>query len=195
VVSKAGMKQLRIAETEKYAHVTYFFNGGEEKQFEGEERILVPSPKVATYDLKPEMSAPEVSDKLIEAIRSDTYDVIILNYANGDMVGHTGVLEAAIKALEYLDSRIGEIVKLFNQKGGTVFVTADHGNCEEMWDVKNGQPHTQHTMNKVPFMIVEPKIQSYTFKNDGKLGDIAPTLLKWLDVPKPVEMDGECLVD
>jgi len=195
VVSKAGMKQLRIAETEKYAHVTYFFNGGEEKQFEGEERILVPSPKVATYDLKPEMSAPEVSDKLIEAITSDTYDVIILNYANGDMVGHTGVLEAAIKAMEYLDTRIGEIINLFNEKGGTVFVTADHGNCEEMWDAKNKQPHTQHSMNKVPFMIVEPEIQSYTFKKDGKLADIAPTMLKWLDVPKPVEMDGECLVD
>ncbi|MDD3806844.1 MAG: 2,3-bisphosphoglycerate-independent phosphoglycerate mutase, partial [Candidatus Marinimicrobia bacterium] len=168
VVSHARMKQLRIAETEKYAHVTYFFNGGEEKQFEGEDRILVPSPKVATYDLKPEMSAPEVSNKLLEAIERDIYDVIILNFANGDMVGHTGVLEAAIQAMEYLDTRIREIVKCFNDKGGTVFITADHGNCEEMWDYKNNQPHTQHTMNKVPFLIVEPQNRPYSFKNDGK---------------------------
>jgi 2,3-bisphosphoglycerate-independent phosphoglycerate mutase len=195
VVSKKGMKQLRIAETEKYAHVTYFFNGGVEKQFEGEERILIPSPKVSTYDLQPEMSAPEVSDKLIEAIKRDQYDVIILNYANGDMVGHTGVLEAAVKAMEYLDIRIGEIVKLFNDKGGTVFVTADHGNCEEMWDKRNTQPHTQHSMNKVPFIVVDPEKKSYTLKKDGKLGDIAPTMLKWLDIQKPAEMDGECLVD
>lgn len=195
IVSRAGMKQLRIAETEKYAHVTYFFNGSVEKKFEGEERVLVPSPKVSTYDLKPEMSAPEVSDKLIEAIKSDTYEVIILNYANGDMVGHTGVLEAAVKAMEYLDSRIGEIIELFNEKGGTVFVTADHGNCEEMWDKGNGQPHTQHSMNKVPFIIVEPEKHVYTFKMDGKLADIAPTMLKWIGLPKPVEMDGECLVD
>ncbi|HDT12103.1 MAG TPA: 2,3-bisphosphoglycerate-independent phosphoglycerate mutase [Candidatus Marinimicrobia bacterium] len=195
IISVKGMKQLRIAETEKYAHVTYFFNGGEEKQFEGEERILIPSSKVSTYDLKPEMSAPEVSDKLIEAIKSKKYDVIILNYANGDMVGHTGVLQAAIKAMEYLDTRIGEIVDLFNTCGGTVFITADHGNCEEMWDKGNNQPHTQHSMNKVPFIIVEPVLKLYTFKNDGKLADIAPTMLKWLDISKPSEMDGESLVD
>ncbi len=195
VISRAGMKQLRIAETEKYAHVTYFFNGGVEKKFEGEKRILVPSPGVSTYDLKPEMSAPEVSDKLIEAIKSDTYDVIILNYANGDMVGHTGVLEAAVKAMEYIDSRLGEIVELFNKMGGTVFVTADHGNCEQMWDKKNSQPHTQHSMNKVPFIVVEPEIKKHAMKEGGKLGDIAPTMLKWLDMDKPAEMDGECLVD
>jgi len=195
IVSEKGMKQLRIAETEKYAHVTYFFNGGEEKQYDGEERILIPSPKVSTYDLKPEMSAPEVSDKLIEAIKSEKFDVIILNYANGDMVGHTGVLEAAIKAMEYLDSRIDEIVELFNSCGGTVFVTADHGNCEEMWDKGNNQPHTQHSMNKVPFIIVEPDPKPYTFKEDGKLADIAPTMLKWLGISKPLEMDGDALID
>lgn len=195
IISERGLRQLRIAETEKYAHVTYFFNGGVEKQYEGEDRILIPSPKVSTYDLKPEMSAPEVSDKLIEAIKSGKYDVIILNYANGDMVGHTGVLEAAVKAMEYLDSRIGEIVELFNSNGGTVFITADHGNCEEMWDKGNNQPHTQHSMNKVPFIIVEPDLKSYTFKKDGKLADIAPTMLTWLNILKPSEMDGEPLVD
>ncbi len=195
IISEKGMKQLRIAETEKYAHVTYFFNGGAEKQYEGEDRILIPSPKVSTYDLKPEMSAPEVSDSLIEAIKSDKYDVIILNYANGDMVGHTGVLEAAIKAMEYLDSRIGEIVDIFNSFGGTVFITADHGNCEEMWDKGNNQPHTQHSMNKVPFIVIEPDIEPCSFKKDGKLADIAPTMLKWLNINKPSEMDGESLVD
>ena len=194
VVSDAGLTQLRIAETEKYAHVTYFFNGGEEEQYSGEERILVPSPKVATYDLQPEMSAPEVTEKLLEAIEADKFNAIILNFANGDMVGHTGILSAAIKALEYLDGAIERIVKAFTAKGGTVFITADHGNCETMWDEKNNQPHTQHTLNKVPFIAVTPDNSIKSMRDGGKLADIAPTLLEVLGIEKPEEMTGESLI-
>ena len=194
VVSKAGLTQLRIAETEKYAHVTYFFNGGEEKQYPGEDRILIPSPKVATYDLQPEMSAPEVTEKLIEAIKAEKFNAIILNFANGDMVGHTGVLSAAIQALEYLDTAIEKIVKAFTASGGTVFITADHGNCEQMWDDKNAQPHTQHTLNKVPFIAVDPSGSIKGLKDGGKLADIAPTLLDQLKVEKPVDMTGKSLI-
>ncbi|MFA5436852.1 MAG: 2,3-bisphosphoglycerate-independent phosphoglycerate mutase [Candidatus Neomarinimicrobiota bacterium] len=194
VLSKAGFKQLRIAETEKYAHVTYFFNGGEEQQYAGEDRILVPSPKVATYDLQPEMSAPQVTEKLLEAINKDVYDAIILNFANGDMVGHTGILEAAVKALEYLDGAVERIVKAFNAKGGTVLITADHGNCEQMWDPANGQPHTQHTLNKVPFIVVDPKNRIKSLRDGGKLADIAPTLLQILGLEKPAEMSGASLI-
>ena len=194
VVSKAGLTQLRIAETEKYAHVTYFFNGGEEEQYPGEERILVSSPKVATYDLQPEMSAPEVTDKLIEAINAEKFNAVILNFANGDMVGHTGILPAAIKALEYLDGAIERIVTAFTAKGGTVFITADHGNCETMWDEANNQPHTQHTLNKVPFIAIDPNKTIKYMRTGGKLADIAPTLLEVLGIEKPEEMTGESLI-
>ena len=153
-ISKKGLKQLRIAETEKYAHVTFFFNGGEEKVFEGEDRILVPSPKVATYDLKPEMSAYEVTDKLIEAINQDKYDSIILNFANPDMVGHTGILDAAIKAIETIDECVGKIVDVIKEKEGVILITADHGNSEQMIDYKTGEPHTAHTTNPVPLILV-----------------------------------------
>jgi 2,3-bisphosphoglycerate-independent phosphoglycerate mutase len=194
VISKSGLRQLRIAETEKYAHVTYFFNGGEEKQYPGEDRILVPSPKVATYDLQPEMSAPEVTEELLSAIEKDIYDVIVLNFANGDMVGHTGILEAAVKALEYLDGAVKRIVEAFHQKGGAVFVTADHGNCEEMWDTGNAQPHTQHTLNKVPLIAVEAKKSIAGLRKNGKLADIAPTLLEMLGIGQPEEMTGKSLI-
>ncbi|MBN2008813.1 2,3-bisphosphoglycerate-independent phosphoglycerate mutase [candidate division KSB1 bacterium] len=194
VVSKSGLTQLRIAETEKYAHVTYFFNGGEEKLFEGEGRILVPSPKVATYDLQPEMSAPEVTQKLLQAIDDDKYDVIILNFANGDMVGHTGIMEAAVKAVEEVDKDVKQIVDKFTGKGGTVLITADHGNSEEMWDFKNNQPHTQHTLNKVPFIVITPDNKQFKLRNDGKLADIAPTMLTFLGIKKPEKMTGTSLI-
>ena len=190
VVSEAGLTQLRIAETEKYAHVTYFFNGGEETQYPGEERILIPSPKVATYDLQPEMSAPEVTDALLKAIEARKFNVIILNFVNGDMVGHTGILPAAIKALEYLDTAVEKIVNAFTAEGGTVFITADHGNCEQMWDESNEQPHTQHTLNRVPFIAIDPDKEIKVLKPGGKLADIAPTLLEMLNIPKPAEMTG-----
>jgi len=194
VVSKAGLTQLRIAETEKYAHVTYFFNGGEERQYPGEDRILVPSPKVATYDLQPEMSAPEVTEKLLDAIRQDKFDMIVLNFANGDMVGHTGILEAAVKALEFLDTAVERIVTAFTEKGGIVFITADHGNCEHMWDGKNEQPHTQHTLNPVPFIAVDPDRNIKALNADGKLSDIAPTILEVLGLEQPDEMSGKSLI-
>lgn len=194
VISEHGLTQLRTAETEKYAHVTYFFNGGEEKQFEGEDRILVPSPKVATYDLQPEMSAPEVTRKLLEAIENDLYDVIVLNFANGDMVGHTGVYEAVITALERIDTFIGQIVNLFTSKGGTLMITADHGNSEEMWDFKNEQPHTQHSLNPVPFVVITPDKRSLNLREGGSLCDIAPTMLEILDIPQPKEMTGTSLI-
>jgi 2,3-bisphosphoglycerate-independent phosphoglycerate mutase len=194
VVSKQGLTQLRIAETEKYAHVTYFLNGGEEKLFEGEDRILTPSPKVATYDLQPEMSAPEVTKKLLAAIKNDLYDVIILNFANGDMVGHTGVYEAALKALETVDTQVGKIVDLFTEKGGTVMITSDHGNSEEMWDFKNDLPHTQHTLNPVPFVVITPDKQKIELREDGKLSDIAPTMLRVLNISQPELMTGKSLI-
>ncbi len=195
VISKQGLTQLRIAETEKYAHVTYFFNGGEEKQFEGEDRILVPSPKVSTYDLQPEMSAPEVTKKLLQAIDDEKYDVIILNFANGDMVGHSGIFEAAVKAVEEVDKNVGKLVNTFIEKNGTVLITADHGNSEEMWDGKNKQPHTQHSLNPVPFIFISPDKKVVRLREHGKLCDIAPTMLKILDVPQPDEMTGESLID
>ncbi len=194
VLSAHGITQLRIAETEKYAHVTYFFNGGEEKKLIGEDRILILSPKVATYDLQPEMNAPKVTEKLIEAIEKNLYDVIILNFANGDMVGHTGVYEAAIKALENIDLQIGKLVNLFTMKGGTVLITADHGNAEEMWDFTNEQPHTQHTLNPVPFVIITPNNKPMKLRDRGSLADIAPTVLEILNIPKPNEMTGESLI-
>lgn len=190
-VSGLGLKQLRIAETEKYPHVTFFFNGGEETVFTGEDRILVPSPKVATYDLQPEMSAPEVTDKLEQAILSQQYHAIICNFANCDMVGHTGNLQAAIKAVETLDTCIGRVVNAMQSIGGEVIITADHGNAESMYDGKNQQPHTQHTTNLVPMIYVG---RSATLAETGALSDLAPTLLKMMGIPQPAEMTGKPLV-
>ena len=190
-ISNKGLTQLRIAETEKYAHVTFFFNGGEEKQYKGEDRILVPSPKVETYDLKPEMSAYEVTDKVVEAINSEKYDCIILNYANPDMVGHTGNLEAAIKAIETIDECVGRVVEAVQKQEGVLLITADHGNAEQMIDYKTGEPHTAHTTNPVPLILVgmeEAKLK------EGKLADIAPTMLDIMHLEKPEEMTGESLL-
>ena len=190
-ISRLGKKQLRIAETEKYAHVTFFFNGGEEKQYEGEDRILVPSPKVETYDMKPEMSAYEVTEKVVEAIKSEKYDTIILNYANPDMVGHTGSLEAAIKAVETIDNCVGRVVEAVNAQEGILLITADHGNSEQMIDYKTGEPHTAHTTNPVPLILVgkdDVKLKS------GKLADLAPTMLDLMNLSKPEEMTGESLL-
>jgi 2,3-bisphosphoglycerate-independent phosphoglycerate mutase len=191
VLEKEGMKQLRIAETEKYAHVTFFFNGGVEEPFKGEDRILVPSPKVATYDLKPEMSAIEVTDKVVEQIEAKNQDVIILNFANGDMVGHTGVLEAAIKAVETVDTCVGRMVDAIKKAGGTICITADHGNAEVMFDEKTGGPFTAHTTNVVPFIVVSDEIKKV---ETGALCDIAPTLLKIAGIKIPAEMTGKPLV-
>ena len=192
VVSKNGLKQLRIAETEKYAHVTFFFNGGEEKQYPGEDRILVPSPKVATYDLQPEMSAREVTEKVVEAINLNKYNVIILNYANPDMVGHTGSLPAAIKAVETIDECVGKVVEAMLAHDGTMLITADHGNCERMIDYKTGDPHTAHTTNPVPLILVTEN-KDLKIK-EGKLADLAPTMLDILGIEKPEEMTGESIL-
>ncbi len=186
-MSKAGLKQLRIAETEKYAHVTFFFNGGEEQVFDGEERILVPSPKVQTYDLKPEMSAPEVTDKLVEAIGSGKFDLIVVNYANSDMVGHTGDLGAAIKAIEALDACLGRLAEAVKKAGGVLLVTADHGNSEQMYDPKTHQKHTQHTLNRVPALLFNGPAAIHSL-DDGKLADVAPTMLALMGLPQPKEM-------
>ncbi len=194
ILSEKGYTQLRIAETEKYAHVTFFFNGGEEKQYPGEERILVPSPKVETYDLKPEMSAYEVTDKVIEAIKSDEFDSIILNFANSDMVGHTGNLAAAIKAVETLDVCVGKIVALVEEKKGNLLITADHGNSEQMIDYKTGEPHTAHTTNPVPLILITEN-ENLKLKSGGKLADLAPTMLELMNIEKPLEMTGESLLD
>ena len=192
VVSKHGLTQLRIAETEKYAHVTFFFNGGEEKQYPGEDRILVPSPKVATYDLQPEMSAEEVTVNVVNAINSAKYDTIILNYANPDMVGHTGSLPAAIKAVEKIDDCVGRVVKAILNQHGTLLITADHGNCEQMIDYKTGEPHTAHTTNPVPLILVTEN-EKLKIKS-GKLADLAPTMLELLGIEKPEEMTGESIL-
>ena len=189
VISNAGLKQLRIAETEKYAHVTYFFDGGVDREYAGADRILVHSPKVATYDLKPEMSAYEVCDKVLEAIKSEKYDTIILNFANCDMVGHTGSLDAAIKAVEAVDKNLGKLYQKIQELNGLMIVTADHGNCELMID-ENDNVITSHTTNKVPFIICN---ENYKPK-DGKLGDIAPTILKIMNLDIPEEMTGNSLI-
>ena len=192
IISKHGMTQLRIAETEKYAHVTFFFNGGEEKQYEGEDRILIPSPKVETYDMKPEMSAFEVTENVLNAIHSRKYDSIILNFANPDMVGHTGNVEAVIKALESLDGCVEKIVEAIEEEHGILLITADHGNCEQMIDYKTGEPHTAHTTNPVPLVLVgkdDVKLK------EGRLADLAPTMLDLMGLEKPEEMTGESLIE
>ena len=193
VVAEAGLKQLRIAETEKYAHVTFFLNGGREDEFRGEDRILVPSPKVATYDLQPEMSAPEVTDSLVSAISTGVYDLIVVNYANGDMVGHTGILDAARIAAETIDQSLGRLEEAIATAGGIMLVTADHGNCEEMIDAVTGAPHTQHTLNDVPIIMLNGP-SSVTTLTDGRLSDVAPTILELLNLAKPEEMTGTSLI-
>jgi 2,3-bisphosphoglycerate-independent phosphoglycerate mutase len=179
-----------MAETEKYPHVTYFLNGGEERRYRGEDRIMVPSPKVATYDLKPEMSAPELTDKAVEAIASGKYDLIVLNYANPDMVGHTGSLAAAIKAVETVDTGLGRIAEAIRRAGGALLVTADHGNCELMRDPETGGPHTSHTTNPVPVLLMGAGDGTLS---EGRLADVAPTLLALMELPPPREMTGVSL--
>ena len=193
VVANQGLTQLRIAETEKYAHVTFFFNGGEERMFKGEDRILINSPKVATYDLQPEMSIYEVTDKLVEAIKSGKYDTIICNYANGDMVGHTGIMEAALKAVAAVDECLGRVAKAIKEVGGVLLVTADHGNVEKMVDEKTGQPYTAHTVGKVRAVLYNAPAEVKSLQ-DGKLADIAPTLLDLLHIEQPQEMTGHSLL-
>ena len=192
-LAQNGMTQLRTAETEKYAHVTFFFNGGVEEPFEGEDRLLVPSPKVATYDLQPEMSAYKVCDGLVEAIDSGKYDVIIINFANGDMVGHTGVEAAAIKAVEVVDECVGRAVEAIKRNGGIIFLCADHGNCDQMIDYETGEPFTAHTTNPVPFILInaDPK---YGLMENGRLCDIVPTMIELMGKEKPADMTGHSLL-
>lgn len=193
VVSEHGMTQLRIAETEKYAHVTFFFNGGEERMFKGEERILINSPKVATYDLKPEMSVYEVTDALVNAIESKKFDTIICNFANGDMVGHTGIMSAALQAVAAVDRSLGRVMKAIKDVDGVLFVTADHGNVEKMVDEKTGQPYTAHTVGKVQAVLYNAPA-NVTGMEDGRLADVSPTLLDLLGLDKPADMTGHSLL-
>ena len=188
-----NMTQARIAETEKYAHVTFFFNGGVEEPYKGEDRILVKSPKVATYDLQPEMSAPEVCNKLVDAIKSQKYDVIIINFANPDMVGHTGIENAAIRAIETVDECVGRTVEAIKEVDGQMFICADHGNAEQLVDYKTGEPFTAHTTNPVPFILVNAD-SSYTLREGGKLADIIPTLIELMGMEQPKEMTGKSLL-
>lgn len=193
VVSKAGLEQLRIAETEKYAHVTFFFNGGIEKAYPGEERILIDSPKVATYNMQPEMSACQVSNKVVEKIRQSDYDLIVLNYANADMVGHTGQLKACVLAIETVDTCMGQVVEAVLNKGGAVVITADHGNAESMMDIETNQPLTAHTSNRVPIILAGNELGTIQLR-DGSLEDVAPTVLELMGLEKPKEMTGKSLI-
>ena len=195
VVANAGRTQLRIAETEKYAHVTFFFNGGREAEFPGESRILVPSPNVPTYDMKPEMSAPEVTDRLVEAIEADRFDLIVVNYANTDMVGHTGDIQAATKAVEAVDSCLGRVFAAIHKRNGALIVTADHGNAEMMHDDETEQPHTAHTLNLVPVILAASWLKGAKLNiPEGRLADIAPTVLEFMGLPQPKEMTGRSLL-
>ncbi len=191
VVSKAGRTQLRIAETEKYAHVTFFFNGGREAPFEGEDRILINSPKVATYDLQPEMSAPEVAAALMDDLKTEKHDMVILNFANGDMVGHTGVYDAICKAVATIDDLVGKVVDVARAHGYSVLITADHGNADYAVN-PDGSPNTAHSLNPVQFIVVDDDVKSV---RDGCLADIAPTMLRLMGIPQPADMTGECLID
>ncbi|HXW91199.1 MAG TPA: 2,3-bisphosphoglycerate-independent phosphoglycerate mutase [Terriglobales bacterium] len=193
VMAQAKLRNLRVAETEKYAHVTYFFNGGVEQPFPGEDRILVPSPKVATYDLKPEMSAAGVTDALVKAVNDNAFDVIIANFANADMVGHSGKIEPTVKAVETVDACLQPIEAAVRGRGGAMIITADHGNAEMMVDPVSGGPHTAHTTNPVPFIVVAENSKQFTLKPDGSLRDIAPTILGMLGIPEPKEMTGQDL--
>ncbi len=192
VMAGAGLRQLRAAETEKYPHVTFFFNGGREQPYEGEDRIMVQSPKVATYDLEPAMSAAELTKKVVAAIDGGTYDVVVMNFANLDMVGHTGMLDPAIRAVEAVDDGVGQIAEAIKFQGGLMFITADHGNCEMMRDPNTGGPHTAHTLNQVPAILVYGP-QGVTLK-DGRLADVAPTLLALMGIKQPAEMTGNSLL-
>ena len=194
VISDGGYKQLRIAETEKYAHVTFFFNGGREEVYKGEDRIMIPSPDVATYDLKPQMSAFELTDELVKSVESNDYELIVVNYANTDMVGHTGVQEAAVKAVETIDKCLEKLVDSANKVGAKLLITADHGNCEQMLNEETGQPNTAHTMNPVPILLVGEGTESYKMK-DGSLCDIAPTILELMKINKPKNMTGGSLIN
>ena len=194
VVANAGLRQLRIAETEKYAHVTFFFNGGSEEELKGEERILIPSPDVATYDLKPEMSAAELTTKLIGAIKNGAYDLIVVNFANPDMVGHTGILAAAIKAVETIDECLGKIQTSINETGGVMLLTADHGNVEQMLNHETGEAHTAHTSLQVPIILAGQGIKPNVGLNNGCLADVAPTILNLMNIEQPSEMTGKSLL-
>jgi 2,3-bisphosphoglycerate-independent phosphoglycerate mutase len=194
ILSDRGLHQFHTAETEKYAHVTFFFNGGREAPYPGEDRLLVPSPKVATYDLKPEMSSVELTDEAVRRIQSGTYDVIIMNYANADMVGHTGVLEAAIKAVEAVDAGVGRVVEAILAQGGAALITADHGNAEQLVEYDTGKPLTSHTTNPVPFYFVVPQWPNAKLRGDGILADVAPTMLRLLGIPQPAGMTGHSLI-
>jgi 2,3-bisphosphoglycerate-independent phosphoglycerate mutase len=194
VLAENGLKQLRIAETEKYAHVTFFFNGGVETPVTGEDRVLIPSPKVATYDLQPEMSAIEVTDRLVAEVGSGKYDFVFVNFANPDMVGHTGVLDAAIKAIGTIDTCLGRLEAAVRKAGGALLITADHGNAETMKDPDTGQPFTQHTTNVVPVVLVNGPAETRRLA-DGRLADVAPTLLALMGLPQPQAMTGHSLLD
>jgi 2,3-bisphosphoglycerate-independent phosphoglycerate mutase len=194
VLSEQGLRQFHTAETEKYAHVTYFINGRREPPFPGEDRLLVPSPRVPTYDLQPEMSAPGVTDTAVEHIRSEEYEVVIMNYANADMVGHTGVLEAAIKAVEAVDAGVGRVVEATLAIGGGLLITADHGNAEQMIDDETGKPFTAHTTYPVPLYLVVPELAQVRLRSDGILADVAPTILDILHIPQPKDMTGRTLI-
>jgi 2,3-bisphosphoglycerate-independent phosphoglycerate mutase len=195
IVSRAGLAQLRCAETEKYAHVTFFFNGGRELVYPGEDRILVPSPRdVKTYDQKPEMSAREVTDRLVEAIGTGKYGFVLVNYANPDMVGHTGILEAAVQAVRVVDECVGRLWQAARKQGMAMIVTADHGNCEMMTDPATGEPHTAHTLGPVPFLLADPDFRGAKLRSKGVLADVAPTLLQVMGLPQPKEMKGLGLV-
>src|SRR5436305_13723857 len=190
VMAQLNLRNLRVAETEKYAHVTYFFNGGVEQPFPGEERILVPSPKVATYDLNPEMSAPGIADAVIKAVEDGTFDVIIVNFANADMVGHSGKIEPTVKAVETVDACLERVYRSVRQRGGAMLITADHGNAEQMIDPATGGPHTAHTTNPVPLIAISEDAKQFTLKPDGALQDLSPTMLGMLGFPQPKEMTG-----
>jgi 2,3-bisphosphoglycerate-independent phosphoglycerate mutase len=194
VMAQLKLRNLRVAETEKYAHVTYFFNGGVEQPFPGEERVLVPSPKVATYDLKPEMSAEGIAETVEKAVEGSAFDVIVVNFANADMVGHSGKIEPTVKAVEAVDASLARIYAAVQRKGGAMIVTADHGNAEQMIDPATGGPHTAHTTNPVPLIVVSEQKNHFRLRPDGALQDISPTLLSLLGIPQPKEMTGHSLI-